>query len=75
MKSKAGHNSIGSEVRKHADVADGAGGRVEGEERAPHLSILPWARVPSEQWGCAYTSALMREDEKGTEEREIIATY
>lgn len=30
MKSKAGHNSIGSEVRKHAAVADGdgAGGSV-----------------------------------------------
>lgn len=54
MKSKAGHKSLGNEVRKHVDVADGAGGA-----RAPHLSILPWARIPSEQWGCANTSALM----------------
>lgn len=45
MKSKAGHKSLGNEVRKHADVADGAG----GEGRAPHLSLLPWAPVPSEQ--------------------------
>lgn len=40
MKSKAGHKSLGNEVRKHVDVADGAGGAP-----APHFSILPWACV------------------------------
>lgn len=28
MKSKAGHNSLENEVRKHTDVADGGGGSV-----------------------------------------------